>query len=137
MKNLICLIMSAIIPFLLFFTLAPSASSMDDPGFTIGRMVLCKSIINREPMEISQLFSVATKKVYCFLEARDIEDDTEVRFVWYHNDTEVDSVRLPLKKGPRWRTFSSKNLVGLKGAWKVELQDSSGIVHNTLSFSVE
>ncbi|MFC1819372.1 DUF2914 domain-containing protein, partial [Thermodesulfobacteriota bacterium] len=58
-------------------------------------------------------------------------------FVWYFEDTEMARVALPLNKGMRWRTYSSKKLAGLKGNWKVELQDYSGIVLNTVSFQVQ
>ena len=32
-------------------------SAMDDPGFTINRMVMCDSISNREPNGIADTFS--------------------------------------------------------------------------------
>jgi len=34
-------------------------------------------------------------------------------------------------------TFSSKKTAGLKGSWKVELLESSGIVLNSVSFQVQ
>jgi hypothetical protein len=37
----------------------------------------------------------------------------------------------------RWRTYSSKKLAGLKGNWKVELLESSGIILNSVSFQVQ
>jgi len=113
------------------------ASAMDDPGFQIKRMVLCEKIIDREPVAIGDTFSAATKKIYSFLEAGNIEQDTMVSFVWYFENKELARVSLPLSEGRRWRTYSSKKIAGLKGEWKVELQDSSGIVLNTLSFKVQ
>jgi hypothetical protein len=71
------------------------------------------------------------------LEAEQIEEDTTVSFVWYHENREMARVALPLQKGPRWRTFSSKKLGGLTGNWKVELVEASGIVLNTISFQVQ
>ncbi len=116
---------------------APAAFSMDEPGFTVARMVVSEDVVDREPVGTGELFSTSHEKVYCFLEANDIEQDKEVNFVWYYDDTEIARVMLTLRQGSRWRTYSSKNLVGQKGAWKVELQDDSGIVHNSVSFTVE
>ena len=127
-------IMAAAI-FLLTFH-APAAS-MDDPGFTIERMVMCAGIVDREPVAIADTFAADTEKVFCFLEAGNIDADTMVSFVWYFADREMARVSLPLEKGKRWRTYASKKIAGLKGDWKVELQDSSGIILHTVSFQVQ
>jgi len=113
------------------------ASSMDEPGFTIKRMVICEKIVDHEPVAPGDTFSAATENIYCFLEARAIESDTTVTFVWYFENKEMARVSVPLTKGMRWRTYSSKKLAGLKGNWKVELLESSGIILNSVSFQVQ
>jgi hypothetical protein len=110
---------------------------MDDPGFVISRMVISRTIAEREPVNVGDYFSSATERVYCFLEAKDIKEDTMISFVWFWSNQEMTRVRLPLQKGHRWRTYSSKNLRGLKGNWKVELQDASGKIYHSISFIVE
>ena len=127
----ICAILALLLSFF------SSASSMDDPGFIINRMVICESVTDREPVAIADTFSANTERVYCFLEAGKIESDTTISFVWYFEGREMARVSLPLAKGIRWRTYSSKKLAGLKGNWKVELQESSGIVLNSASFLVQ
>jgi len=112
-------------------------SSMDDPGFSINRMVLCEKISDKEPVGIADTFSAEAGSVFCFLEATDIEIDTEISFIWYFEGQERARVLLPLQKGMRWRTYSSKKLANMKGSWTVELQDASGIVLNTVSFKVQ
>lgn len=119
-----------------FFYISTSFA-MDDPVFVIKRMVVCENISNREPIGISETFSAQTEKVYCFLEAGQIEQDTSVTFVWYFEDREMARVQLPLEKGKRWRTYTSKKISGLKGSWTVELLESSGIVLNTVTFQVQ
>ena len=129
--------------FAIFVTLAMSlvffspSSAMDDPGFSIVRMVICQGVSDREPNGIADTFSVDAETVFSFLEAQDIEFDTTISFVWYYEGQEKARVALPLQKGRRWRTYSSKKLANLKGSWTVELQESSGIVLNTVSFRVE
>ena len=118
---------------LMLLCIAP-ASSMDDPGFTIKRMVVCEKIEDREPVMVGESFSATLEQVYCFLEAVEIEQETVISFVWYFEDKEMARVSLPLEKGNSWRTYASKKLGGLKGNWKVELQESSGIVLHSVSF---
>jgi len=108
-----------------------------ESAFSISRMVIAGSIEEREPVGVVNAFSSDTEKVYCFLEANDIKTVTTVRFVWYHGDTQKADIELPLGKSSRWRTYSSKKLGGLKGEWKVELQDAHGAVLNTVTFTVE
>jgi hypothetical protein len=110
---------------------------MDDPEFAIKRMVICEKIEAKEPVAIGETFSADTENVYCFLEAQAIENDTTVSFVWYYENREMARVSLPLTKGMRWRTYSSKKIMGLKGNWKVELLESSGIILNSVSFQVQ
>lgn len=133
-QHFIKTIIAALLLLLVFFS---PALSMDDPGFIIERMVISGKIVDLEPIAIGEVFSAVTEKVYCFLETRDIDEDTSVSLVWYFENKEMSRVSLPLTKGPRWRTYSSKKLGGLKGDWKVELQDSSGIVHNSVTFQVQ
>ncbi len=109
----------------------------NEPGFTIERFVIAGSVEDKEPVGVVNAFASTTEKIYCFLEASNITEETTVSFVWYHGDKKMATVRLPLGKGSRWRTYSSKKLGGLKGEWKVELQDADGNVVETVAFSVE
>ena len=121
---------------LLIFALGPSYA-MDDPGFAIKRMVTSENIADKEPVNSADIFPAATDRVYCFLETADIEEDTTVHFIWYLEGREMTKISLPLQKGRRWRTYSSKKVAGLTGNWKVELQEASGIVLNTITFKIQ
>ncbi len=107
------------------------------PVFSVARMLIAGSIEDREPVGAVSAYSASTEKVYCFLEATDIKENTEVSFVWFHEDKKMAAVTLQLNKGPKWRTYSSKKLGGLTGAWKVELHDASGNVVLDVGFTVE
>ncbi|MFC1844680.1 DUF2914 domain-containing protein [Thermodesulfobacteriota bacterium] len=126
-----------LLAFTVLFIFYSPVYSMDDPGFTISRMVMCERISDREPYGITDTFSDKTAVVYCFLEATNIEIDMHISFIWYFEGQVKARVTLPLQKSKRWRTFSSKKLANLKGSWTVELQDESGIVLNSVSFRVQ
>lgn len=131
------LILPGVIALVLMLSLPLPASAMDEPEFMIKRMVISENIADKEPVGVGSTFSAAIEKVYCFLEAGSIENDTTVTFVWYHEKEEMARISLPLAKGKRWRTYSSKRIGGLKGSWQVELQESSGIILNSVSFQIE
>jgi hypothetical protein len=109
----------------------------ESPGFTIAQMVVCENVENRSPVGEAEVFLASTPKVYSYLEAKDITEDTNVSFVWYFEENQVAKVDLTLRKGSRWRTYASKNIATFKGDWKVELQDESGKVLKAIAFRVE
>jgi hypothetical protein len=105
--------------------------------FTVKRLVVGTGVENSEPVGVAETFPASTEKVYCFLEAADIAKDTEVSFVWSNGGKEMLITTLPLKAGPRWRTYANKNLGGLKGDWTVEIKGSDGKVLKDVKFKVE
>jgi hypothetical protein len=105
--------------------------------FTIARLVVGTGVDNREPVGVAETFPASTEKVYCFLEATGIAEDTEISFVWFYGEKEMLKINLPIKMGSRWRTNASKNIAGMKGDWKVELRDSNGNLLKEIKFKVE
>ena len=105
--------------------------------FAIKRLVVGTGVENGEPVGPAETFPASTEKVYCFLEATDIAKDIEVSFVWFSGEKEMSKFSVPLKEGPRWRTYAYKNLRELKGDWKVEIRDPDGKVVKDVKFKVE
>ena len=103
----------------------------------ISRAVLATGIENREPTGSAEAFPASTEKVYCFIEATNIREDTELSLVWLSGDKEMRKMNLSLKAGPRWRTWAYKNLGGQKGDWKVEIKDAGGKLLKDVKFKVE
>ncbi len=142
MKKILILIMvsaltSCTISFILSCAHAQEGMAKTVPNLTVTRLLVSTAVENLEPVGVANTFSSETGKVYCFLEARDIVEDTSVSFVWYRGKQQMAVVTLPLMQGGRWRTYSSKNLAGLTGLWKVELQDADKNVLESVKFTVE
>ena len=115
----------------------PEGAPKETAPFMIKRLVIGTEVENNEPVGVAETFPASTEKVYCFLEAGDIAKDTEATFVWFHGDKELSKFSVPLKTGPRWRTYAYKNLRELKGDWKVEIRDADGKVVQDVKFKVE
>lgn len=125
-----------IVFYLIVFCLGAYAQ-MAEPGFSIERLVIAGSVENREPVDVKDTFSATTEKVYCFIEARNIKEDTNITVVWSNSGKEVLRTSLPLKKGFRWRTYADKRLYGMKGEWKVDILDGAGNPVKSITFRVE
>jgi hypothetical protein len=104
---------------------------------SIARMVVGTGVDNREPQGVAEKFPAQTEKVYCFLEATDIPEDQELTLMWSAGEKPAGEISLPVKKGPKWRTWAYKNLRGLKGDWKVEVKAKEGKILKEARFKVE
>jgi len=103
----------------------------------IARAVVGTGVEKMEPVGVAETFPAATEKVFCFLEVNNIPKDMEVSFVWSQGGKEMRKISLPLKAGPKWRTWAHKNVAGQKGDWKVEIKDAEGKVLKEVKFKVE
>ncbi|MDF1578838.1 MAG: DUF2914 domain-containing protein [Desulfurivibrionaceae bacterium] len=139
--NKSCLLTTALLTLVLLLPALSSAAAQEETmapaRMTIERFVAAQNVENHEPVGVTDIFAAATEKAYAFLEASNISADVLVDFVWYHGDKEMARVPLSIRKGNRWRTYSSKKLAGRTGKWRVEIQDRSGAGLAALDFTVQ
>lgn len=112
-------------------------SAKQSMGWTVARLVVGTGVDNREPQGVAETFPASTRKIICFLDAKNVAEDTKVTFVWMFQGKEALKTDLLLKKGPQWRTRADKKINGQKGDWKVEIRDSAGNVLKDVQFKVE
>jgi len=115
----------------------PEGAPKEAAALTIARAVVGTGVDKSEPVGAAETFPATTEKVTCFIEATNIPKDMDISFVWTHGGKELLKTTLPLKAGPRWRTYAEKNLRGMKGDWKVEIKDAEGKVLKEVTFKVE
>jgi len=106
-------------------------------GLTISRMEIAGSVENREPVGIAASFPATQEKVFCYLEFKDVPQDTTITYVWTFETNDMGRVTQQVEKSSRWRTWASKTLDGMKGNWKVDVLDESGAVIKSAMFKVE
>jgi hypothetical protein len=106
-------------------------------GLTLARMEIAGSVENREPVGIAATFPATTEKVYCFLEFKNVANETTVNVVWTLGMNEMGSVPLTIKPYAKFRTWASKTIGGMKGDWKVDVKDEAGTVLKSATFKVE
>ncbi len=113
------------------------AAPVPAAGLTIAHMEIAGSVENREPVGIAASFPATQEKVYCYLEFKDVLQDTTITYVWTLGQNDMGKVTQQVKKSSRWRTWANKSLGGMKGDWKVDVLDESGAVLKSATFNVE
>lgn len=66
---------------------------------------------------------------------RNTDSAKDIKMVWFANNKEVSSLDIEVGKSWRWRTWMKSKVWA--GDWKVEIQDGSGTVLETVEFSVK
>jgi hypothetical protein len=116
------------------FLIPLAAQAQQSNTVTVASAVICQQIVNREAVDTGTSFAVSVGKLYCLSKITNIQDATQIVHVWYYGDTERARVTLNVNP-PSWRTYSSKIIQPQEiGAWRVEIQDSSGNVLETVPF---
>ena len=108
-------------------SLEESAGVASVPTGTVGRATFTTGISEREPMDSVTQLTNDHVIVYFFSELNDMAGKT-VLHRWEYNGQLMAEVPLAVG-GPRWRTYSSKNLEPMwLGEWAVSVVDDQGNV---------
>jgi hypothetical protein len=107
------------------------------PTISVGRMLFCRSIKEREPQETAARFPNDIELVYCFTVIENAgAEATQVTHKWYWGDKLMGSVQLKAQ-GEYWRTWSLKHLQPeWTGTWRVDVVSVDGKVLKSASFEV-
>ena len=102
---------------------------------SVARATICTSVAEREPVGAGTSFS-DVERLYFFTEIVDAGENATIQHVWYYRDEPLLEVDLTVS-GPRWRTWSYKNIGGMKGSWRAEVVNSKGEVLRSVSFTID
>lgn len=117
-------------------TQEPAMQAQEAPALTVSVAAICKDVVDREPVDSGNSFTVDVGKLYCFTKIMGAESPTHVTHVWYFDGTERARVDLAVNAAS-WRTFSSKVIQAHElGAWRVDVLDADGKVLKSLDFEV-
>lgn len=111
-------------------------ASEDQAALHLAQAIMCGSIDNFKPVNLSAVYPVSQGTVMCFTDFDVVPRETALFHVWIKRDALVYRKRLILKP-PRWASVSSIKLREAdKGPWRVEIRDASGRLLETLRFSI-
>jgi hypothetical protein len=139
-KKIINFFMLSALACLLFLPASPGFGqdqAGSEGGVSIAEAVICRDVVDREPVGQGDVFSSDLKKVMCFTRVVGAEEDTEIVHNWYLGDKQMASV--PLHVGSsNWRTYSSKTIIPAHaGEWKVEIMSQDGDLLKKIYFIIE
>jgi len=122
--------------FLIFMFLTTSIPARQGSGLDVDIAVICKSVVEREPLGIGISFPVSLGELYCFTRIIGARMPTQITHVWYYGQEERSRVDLPINSS-KWRTFSQKKIQSHEtGSWHVDILDSEGNVLKVVQFIV-
>jgi hypothetical protein len=107
------------------------------PSLTIVRMVISAGVKDRTPLDMGTTFPASQEKVSCFIEFKDVKKETTINVVWMYGQKEMDKIPLTIKPSPRYRTWATKTIYGMKGKWKVDVLDEKGDLIKSIEFTVQ
>jgi hypothetical protein len=122
---------------LLFVVIAPgsfSAEPSQEPACVIEKLVMARTVENREPVGEGVEFDAASGKVYCWMKVNCPSPPTTIKHVWYQDDRKVFQLVLEVKYATM-RTWSVKGIA--PGNWRVDVIDEADQVMGSVKFQVK
>lgn len=112
------------------------AETMSETTIGVPVIALCTEVQDREPVGEANTFAEDIGTVCCFTKIIGVEGESAVTHVWYHGDTEISRVELPVRSAS-WRTWSCKTIAPeATGAWRVDVLDANGNVLKSATFTI-
>lgn len=91
---------------------------------SVARAVFTSAIVDREPVDDLATVPTTQDRVYFFSDLRNLEGQI-VTHRWEYNDRVMAEIKFKVG-GPRWRVYSSKNLLPeWNGQWTVIVTDEN------------
>jgi hypothetical protein len=116
--------------------LVPAAGAQEAAKVQVVAAAICKDVVEREAVDVGTQFSNSVSRLYCFTKVASTEIPTEIVHVWSYGDVERARVSLTVKAAS-WRTYSSKAIQPHEvGQWRVDVQDTSGNLLETINFEI-
>lgn len=110
-----------------------AAKPVEKKTGSVARAIFTSQIVDREPVDTLDAISRDIQQVFFFTDLRRLQDQI-ITHRWEHNGQVMAEVKFKVG-GPRWRVYSSKNLLpGWTGSWTVVVTDESGRLLNSSSF---
>jgi hypothetical protein len=110
--------------------------AQEEPAVEVEVGVICRDVQDREPVDVGTDFEATVGKLFCYTKIVGAQMSIEITHVWYHGETEMARVNLPVEAAS-WRTWSTKNIwEGWTGDWHVDVIGPNGEVLKTLEFKI-
>jgi len=110
------------------------AATASAAGLQVVEAKAAGGVTDREAVDAASSFAPGDE-VTVWAAIRNTDSARDIKMVWFANNKEVSSLDIEVGKSWRWRTWMKSKVWA--GDWKVEIQDGSGTVLETVEFSVK
>jgi len=109
--------------------------SAERPPGKVARAIFTSKIIDREPADNLAEIINTSERIYFFTDLRNLKGQI-VTHRWEYKDKVMAEVKFKVGEGPRWRVYSSKNLLPeWTGVWTVIVSDENEQTLNASAFN--
>jgi hypothetical protein len=141
-KSLRILMLLTTLTFTFIITTTAIAAPPIPPDFQkiskikIVKLAIAPEIVDREPVGESDSFSADVGTLWCYTKITGAKGQA-ITHRWYFNGELMAVVPLEIKYDT-YRTRSSKRILAYwKGPWRVEIMTESGVLLDTISFTIK
>jgi hypothetical protein len=136
MNSLKSLLKSFALILLVTFLATGSSYAQQSGSLNVATAVVCKNIVDRQPVDPGSSFPVSVGRLYCYSKITDIQTSTQIYHVWYFGERERARIALNINP-PSWRTYSSKIIQTHEiGKWQVKILDADGNLLENVEFNL-
>lgn len=116
--------------------LAAQEQMQEGDNLEVSEAVVATDIQDREPVGVDSTFTADVGTVYFYTVFEGDFGEMDVEHVWLRDGEEIARVPLTVE-GPRWRTWSSKEILpDWTGTWTVKVVDSDGAERASVDFTL-
>jgi len=113
---------------------AVTIKAQEAGSLEVAEAVICRDVVDREPIDVGDSFEVSVAKLYCFTKIIGAQEAIEIAHVWYYGDVERARVNQSVEASS-WRTWSSKIIQAHEiGDWHVDVIGPDDEVLETVEF---
>lgn len=103
-------------------------------SLTVQEMILCKDVIEREPVDVVQTFDLNDDRGWVFARVDNGLELTTCTFRWILNEEVYAEIPVRIGESDGWRTYSNVNL--REGFWIVQFLNPEDSVLREIRFNV-
>lgn len=120
--------------FAAFLVALPAGPGAAAEQTVLNDLLLSRQIVDREPVEVTESFSVSDDEAFAFARVNNPGGPTSISFVWHRDNHHHATIHMNVGTSSAWRTWSSVKLQ--PGLWSVQLVSENGLVLGQRSFRI-
>ena len=101
------------------------------------KIVFCRQVAAREPVEPGETFPADVGWVYCHTTVQNTSEPTEIHHDWFYEGAYISRYTLQVGTAAGWRTYSAKQMSpAWQGKWEVVVRSQGERELGRKSFTV-